>query len=62
MKFEEGLYVKYKNFEGRIKFIDKVYVTISRPSVVGNPWDVCVVVHHSDFNLIYEIPSNLQGT
>ncbi len=59
MKFEEGKLVEYKGFKGKIKFIGSTYVTIIRPSVIGNPWPITIVVYRSDFKLIHEVSSDL---
>lgn len=59
MKFEEGLLVEYKGFQGTIKFLSSTYLTIVSPSVIGNPWPITVVVYRGDFNLIHEVSSNL---
>lgn len=62
MKFKEGLSVEFKGFIGKVGFIDTKYITIIRPSVIGNPWPITLIVHRSDFHLINEVPSDLQGT
>lgn len=62
MKFKEGQLVKYKSFVGKIKMIEPTFITIIRPSVIGNPWPITVVVHRCDFKNIYEVSSDLQGT
>lgn len=59
MKFEEGKLVKFKGFIGEISFIDTNYLSIARPSAIGNPWPITIVVHRSEFYLIHEISSNL---
>jgi hypothetical protein len=59
MKFENGQCVDYKGFTGYIKFIDASCVCIAKPSVIGNPWPITVVVHRSDFKNIHEISSDL---
>lgn len=62
MKFKEGQLVEYKGFIGTIKMIDTSFLTIVKPSVIGNPWPITVVVNRSDFKDIHEVPSDLQGT
>ena len=59
MKFEEGQYVEYRGFKGHIRFIDSSCLCIARPSVIGNPWPITVVVHRCEFKNIHEIPSDL---
>lgn len=59
MNFEKGSSVEYKGFIGTVGFVDNSYITIIRPSVIGNPWPITVIVHHNDFCLINEVPSNL---
>jgi hypothetical protein len=59
MNFEEGKFVEYKGFVGEISFVDSNYLSIARPSVIGNPWPITVVVHRSEFYLINEVSSDL---
>lgn len=59
MKFEEGQSVEYKGFVGKISFIDSSYISIARPSVIGNPWPITIVVHCTQFCLIHEVSSDL---
>lgn len=59
MKFEEGQLVRYREFVGTIGFIDPLCITITNPSVIGNPWPVSIVVYSFDFGEVYEVSSDV---
>lgn len=50
--FCEGLNVKYKNFYGKIRFVDNSYVTICIREGSRKVNDVCILVFSNDWKKI----------
>lgn len=59
MKFEEGQLVSYRGYVGTIGFVDQLCITITNPSVIGNPWPISIVVYSYDFGEVYEVSSDV---
>lgn len=50
--FAEGLWINYKSFTGRIRFISEKYITVCIREQEHKKNDVCILVYREDWDKI----------